>query len=133
MSAIRILVLAVCVAGVGWLLLSPGSDSGLGTTNTAEAAAAQDKKGKKPKAGTKKKGKKAVGSKSKKTAKGKTKSKASPQHVVHVKAALHNLHQARADLDRAPLMYGGHRERALRSIRHAIHQLHALQLRALNR
>jgi hypothetical protein len=45
------------------------------------------------------------------------------QHPSHLHAALHELKQARHELKEAKHDYGGHREKALEAVDHAIHQL----------
>jgi hypothetical protein len=44
-------------------------------------------------------------------------------HASHMHAALHELKQARTELHESKHDYGGHREKALEAVDHAIHQL----------
>jgi hypothetical protein len=59
-------------------------------------------------------------------AKPKPKPKVNPRHKVNVKAAMAQLHAAKRNLISAPVKYGGHRDRALRSIDSAMGQLRHL-------
>jgi uncharacterized membrane protein len=46
-----------------------------------------------------------------------------PEPHPHIRAALHELHEAQGELKRAAHDFGGHREEALEAVDKAIHQL----------
>lgn len=49
------------------------------------------------------------------------------KHVVHIRKDIGKLQAARKDLASRPVHYGGHRERALQHIDHAIRELRTLE------